>query len=221
MDNTDIDHEFAERWHALAAELQIPPRVNSSALSFMEKHYSEAGRYYHTKRHIVSMLREADKHSFADPGAAKLAIFFHDVIYDVTRRDNEEQSALVMGSLLGETVPKERLDKAASAIRATLAHVATGDRDTDLVIDIDMAILAQPWAVYERYAKAIMLEYGGDKQPEKFREGRKAFLAGELKKDAHFITPEFKHLEAAAQRNISHEWEIHDQGKALGGASLA
>lgn len=219
MIDIETQQEFAQRWQALAEELHIPAHVASTALLVMDR-YDEPSRHYHTKKHVLSMLREADKLTFDDPQAAKLAIFFHDVIYDTRRKDNEEQSAQVMEALLREVVPQERLDKAMFSIRATQPHVRTDVRDTDLVIDLDMAILGQPWAVYERYAMGIYKEYGGDQHPEKYREGRIGFLTNELKKTENFITPEFKHLEAPARRNLERERDVHQQGKALGGRGI-
>ena len=57
--------------------------------------YSETGRHYHTLTHIASMLSllaslsELDQE---DRTRIRLATFFHDAVYDATRKDNEAQS---------------------------------------------------------------------------------------------------------------------------------
>ena len=56
--------------------------------------YTE-GRYYHTLRHIIYMLDNIHdfKLSKKDEYKLELAIWFHDIVYDSTRTDNEKLSA--------------------------------------------------------------------------------------------------------------------------------
>lgn len=57
--------------------------------------YSAAGRAYHTLAHIAHMLHLVAQwpELVEDETAVQLAIWFHDVVYEPTRRDNEAQSA--------------------------------------------------------------------------------------------------------------------------------
>lgn len=213
-----ISGRFRQQWQALAQTLQLDPALSGSLLNYLQDQYNASGRHYHTMRHIVAMLEGADRieGEFADPTAAKLAIFFHDVIYDAARRDNEEQSAVVLQEKLGEVLPETILAQAQHAIRATAKHDATGNRDTDLLLDLDMAILGQPWAVYARYAEGTMKEYVPVHGEEAYRAGRpKLFIDPTLAKDKIFLTEPFQHLEAPARQNLARERTLLVENKSL------
>lgn len=217
---SEIAEEFLERWQLLAGRLGIDDATSAGIGTYLLAQYSHESRHYHSTYHIVSMLRGLDglRDTFAQPDAAELAIFFHDVIYDVSRKDNEEQSAIKMDELLRGKMDGATLDKAASSIRATASHEATGERDTDLLIDLDMAILGQPWAAYERYASNVMKEYVPTLPEPVYREKRpEKFLRPTSAKDHIYITPEFRHLDAPAVRNMQREIEILSSGKSFKG----
>jgi predicted metal-dependent HD superfamily phosphohydrolase len=57
--------------------------------------YMGAGRFYHTLQHIDELFGKLERFkSLCDSQLlVSAAIFFHDVIYDATRQDNEELSA--------------------------------------------------------------------------------------------------------------------------------
>src|SRR5260221_2332668 len=58
--------------------------------------YSAPGRYYHNLTHIddcLSALARVDNLSAAEREILSEAIWWHDVVYDATRADNEELSA--------------------------------------------------------------------------------------------------------------------------------
>src|SRR4051794_16262917 len=64
--------------------------------------YTAQDRYYHGIDHIADCLREFDSvgHLASDPQSIQLAIWFHDVVYDGRRMDNEELSADVADAAL-------------------------------------------------------------------------------------------------------------------------
>ena len=55
--------------------------------------YSNPMRYYHTLKHLEDIYKEL--HSFRVNPLIEFAIFYHDIIYDATRDDNEKQSSLL------------------------------------------------------------------------------------------------------------------------------
>lgn len=57
--------------------------------------YSEPGRFYHTFQHIAECIRFVNRHygNGEDAVLVKFALFYHDVVYYVMRKDNEEMSA--------------------------------------------------------------------------------------------------------------------------------
>jgi predicted metal-dependent HD superfamily phosphohydrolase len=222
----DLSEQFIDDWNALAIELGLDSAKSLEIGQYLLAQYSGEDRHYHSVRHIVSMLDGLKKieAKFENPAAAKLATFFHDVIYDVTRGDNEAQSAIKMKEMLNGLIDEKTLETAAFSIEATKKHVKTENNDTNLVIDLDMAILGQPWAVYERYAAGVMEEYtagGGEEAKTKYRAGRPAlFLKPTIDHGGIFITPEFQHLEAPAISNMQREIKILTSGKSFGGQGI-
>src|ERR1700721_2822073 len=98
----DQSDKFVRRWQALAANIGLDRAKAQEVGEYLLSQYSESARHYHGVGHIVSMLEGFDviEADFEQPLAAELAIFFHDVIYDPPRHDNEEQSAMKMRDLL-------------------------------------------------------------------------------------------------------------------------
>jgi predicted metal-dependent HD superfamily phosphohydrolase len=158
---------------------------------------------------------------FEQPVAAELAIFFHDLIYDASRNDNEEQSAKKMREVLGGFVVDATMDAAAFSIEATKKHAPTPNSDTNLIVDLDMAILGQPWPAYERYAKGVMQEYLPLYGEEAYRRGRtELFLEPTIAHGNIFLTKEFEHLNEPALRNMQREVDALKSGKFLAGQGV-
>lgn len=155
------------------------------------------------------MLDGLEKHrpSFANPSVATLAVVFHDVVYDPARQDNEAQSAVKMETLLSGHVDNRMLKLAAAQILATQQHRATDDQDTNLLLDLDMAVLAQPWPIYLRYAQGVEREYAS-LIPEFARLRAEKFLTPLLESGKIFITQKFAPLNAAALHNVERERDM-------------
>ena len=90
----DLSDTFLSSWQALAANLGLDRAKSQEIGGDLLAQYSGSDRHYHGVGHIVSMLDgfDAIQASFENPLAAELAIFFHDVVYDPSRHDNEEQA---------------------------------------------------------------------------------------------------------------------------------
>ena len=205
---------FAAKWHDLAQTLSLPAALSDVILAELQAGYGETGRHYHTDRHIVSLLDRAVGLDFRDGEIAQLAIFFHDLVYDPLRNDNERRSAEVMTQRLSDHVSANKLDKATAIIEATASHQPTGDADTDLVLDLDMGILGQPWPIYETYARGVMAEYLPYTGEAAWRQARVAlFIDPTLARGKIFITEPFKPFDDRAMENLRREkaWLSGDQ----------
>ena len=205
---------FAAKWHDLAQTLSLPAALSDVILAELQAGYGETGRHYHTDRHIVSLLDRAVGLDFRDGEIAQLAIFFHDLVYDPLRNDNERRSAEVMTQRLSDHVSANKLDKATAIIEATASHQPTGDADTDLVLDLDMGILGQPWPIYETYARGVMAEYLPYTGEAAWRQGRVSlFIDPTLARGKIFITDHFKPFDDRAMENLQREkaWLSGDQ----------
>ncbi|EMO54721.1 hypothetical protein LEP1GSC172_3612 [Leptospira noguchii] len=84
----------------------------------------------------------------------------YNVIYDVSKNDNEEKSAsLAEKRLHSISFPEKKISNCKSQILATKAHLQSNDPDTNLFTDADLSILGQDWNIYSKYYKNIIMEY--------------------------------------------------------------
>jgi len=169
-------------------------------------HYTCANRRYHDIRHIGFCLRQLDSvwGIAKQPDAIELAIWFHDVIYDSHRHDNEEQSALMADdamSQLGVALPIA--ETVHSFILATRHNAPATDADAAMMIDIDLAILGQPAPVFDEYEAGVRFEYAW--VPEStYRDGRSKILKAFLDRTRIYAVDHFyQSLESNARQNLA------------------
>jgi predicted metal-dependent HD superfamily phosphohydrolase len=137
----------------------------------------------------------------------KMALFFHDVIYDPARYDNEERSAEAFQAFaIRRGMNLRELGIIEDLILLTKSHKLGKDagRAAQIMIDVDMCILGTPRQQYEEYARNVWREYSMH-GAEKYREGRMAFLAS-VDPATLFSTPEMQVLTSRAERNLT--WEL-------------
>lgn len=202
---------FKADWCTLADDLGLTQVRTESLYSYLVAQYGDPARYYHSLDHIEALLNGARdlRSRFEHWNAVRLAIVFHDVIYDVSKFDNEHQSALKLAELLEDAIPPEDLLRAQRTIEATQRHEETTWGDTNLMIDLDMGVLGQPWPVYERYMQGVRAEYEPIYGDEVYTQGRIAlFLEPTLAKSQIYLTPEFRALDDPAKVNLSRELEL-------------
>jgi predicted metal-dependent HD superfamily phosphohydrolase len=121
--------------------------------------YTAPGRHYHNLAHIedcLGALARVENLSAADREILSEAIWWHDVVYDATRSDNEELSA----RLAEQHVREDLRQEVGRLIRLTRTHdVQPGDRLGAILISIDLGILGAEPARYDAYAAAIRQEF--------------------------------------------------------------
>lgn len=169
------------------------------------RRYSEAHRQYHAPAHLESCFWELDQITrlIRDPLAVEGAIWFHDIVYDPRRADNEEQSAkLARGLLARGGASRMFVTKVRRLILATRHAGATRDRDTAFLVDIDLSILGAEQPRFDEYERGIRKEYMFVPEAE-YRIGRGAVLRRFLDRRAIFQTAPFKRrLERQAHENL-------------------
>jgi len=137
----------------------------------IRERYSEPQRNYHTWQHIEACLKELDsvRDKIHNHDAVFLAIIFHDIIYDPTKHDNEEESAKYalkfIDSIILPTEEISKVDLSAEVIRliiATKKHqpnpLSIRD-DSKYFLDIDLSILGQSEEIFDKYEDDIRKEY--------------------------------------------------------------
>ncbi len=172
--------------------------------------YNEAHRHYHNAAHIVACIGElhgigaslADEHR----GALELALFFHDVLYEPQRRDNEEASAAFAQHFLVGLIDPAFSAQVARLVRITDHHHPPTAPDEALIVDVDLSILGRPRAEFSVYEQAIRAEY--EHVPdEAFRNGRAKLLEEFLARPRIYSTaPFFEQYEGPARVNL--EWSV-------------
>jgi predicted metal-dependent HD superfamily phosphohydrolase len=140
--------------------------------------WSEPHRRYHDLAHLAAVLGLVGELAGAatDPDAVRLAAWYHDVVYDPRRDDNEQVSAERARAGLRGLVPPERVEEVVRLVLLTAGHdPAPDDADGAVLCDADLAVLAGPPEAYAAYASAVREEYGHLSDAE-FTAGRTAVL---------------------------------------------
>jgi predicted metal-dependent HD superfamily phosphohydrolase len=180
----------------------------SECWSEIEKAYTHRKRFYHNLQHIEQLINtiEANQKLINDKVTMLFSAFYHDIVYDATAKDNEEQSAKIAVARLSKTdFSLEKIKRCEAQILATKRHETTGDFDTDFFTDADLAILGSDWNDYEAYAKNIRKEYSI--YPDfMYNMGRRKVLKHFLAMENIFKTPIFQSdLEEKARKNLEKE----------------
>ena len=198
-------------WRETASAAGMSEAASVAAWQGLARRYGESGRAYHTLTHIGAMLAVVEEFADAasDPLALRLAVWFHDAIYDARRTDNEAESARYAAQVLqAAALPSSTVATVERLILATKTHeAAPDDADSALLLDADLAILGAAPADYDHYAQAIREEYAWVPE-DRYREGRRKVLNSFLERPRLYHIPAlFERLEQAAHENLRREWK--------------
>lgn len=197
--------DVQRRLEVALAEAGAPAPVATELHAVLERHYSEAHRAYHTMEHVRACLGWLDRYRIEAerPAEIELALWFHDVIYDPTRGDNEARSAEFATTWMRTlSVPADVIDRVAQLVMSTQAHRATSG-DAALLSSIDLAILGSEEEEYARFEQAVRREYAQVSQ-DAYRQERARVLSGFLERTVIFAhEPIAEALEAQARTNLS------------------
>jgi len=177
----------------------------------IEKNHSGKKRYYHTLKHLENLLFQLTpiKEKINHWGTILFTLFYHDVIYNSLKNNNEEKSAeLAIERMEQLSVPKEIIENCYSQILATKSHKIAEDSDTNYFTDADLSILGQDWEVYAQYYKNVRKEYAIYPNLV-YNSGRKKALQHFLAMKRIFKTEYFhQKFEETARKNIQREIEL-------------
>lgn len=183
---------FVRVWRALGAR-------DDSVFAELAARWAEPHRHYHTVEHLEECLAWLDVVGWNDEVA--LALYFHDVIYDPLRRDNEaESAALCERAARAAGVAEPVITRVCALIASTAQHAGCGD--AALLSDIDLAILGAPPTRYDRFERDVRREYAMFDDAS-YARGRAKVLAGFLERLSIFQTAPFQRLEAQARDNLA------------------
>jgi predicted metal-dependent HD superfamily phosphohydrolase len=174
----------------------------------LTRSYSEKRRHYHNVQHLENLLGQllAVQNQVKNWNAVLFALYYHDVIYNTAKQDNEAKSAaLAVEKMRVLGVPETEINHCQTIILATQGHQISEDPDTNLFTDADLSILGFPWPQYEQYALQVRREYA--RYPDfLYKPGRKKVLRHFLQMERIFKTPYFfEQYEAQARQNLERE----------------
>ena len=187
------------------------PDIIDECWKEIEKQYSGSRRFYHTLYHLVNLYEQLSevKDRIRQWDTLLFTLFYHDIIYNSMRGDNEERSALVAEKRLKTlSVPTGIIRDCREQILATKKHVSSADDDTNYFIDADLSILGQPWEQYNIYRGQVRKEYSV--YPDiVYNPGRKKVLQHFLDMPFIFKTGFFtSKFEMRARQNLFREIQI-------------
>lgn len=172
------------------------------------KAYSGPKRHYHNLDHLNHLMQQLDEHpqQINHHHALGLAVFYHDIVYNVLKKDNEEKSAVQANESLKELqIPEPIRHKVTTFILATKTHETHPEPEINLFTDADLSILGEPWDKYEIYCHQIRKEYSI--YPALiYKPGRKKVVTHLLEMPYIFKTEAFRtQLEERARANLLRE----------------
>lgn len=205
MENVLDSHD---EWQSLCKFYGIEMNKSAEIWNVISTSYNESHRYYHTMKHIEELLSMCKfyQNSLNDRYTVILAIFFHDIVYNLLSQSNEEDSALLFRHHLTGLIPEETIQSVDIYILATKSHKTNSD-DSDMkyFLDFDMAILSSDISIYLEYAKNIRKEYMHiDKNI--YCQSRSKFLRSLLHSTQNiYLSLPFSSRECIARANIETE----------------
>ena len=169
--------------------------------------YSEPHRHYHTHQHLAECFEKVqDIIALAEHRAeVHVGLWFHDVIYDTQRHDNEERSAQWARDAAGELgVSAESAQRISDLIMFTRHAADPVGIDAQVLVDADLSILSAPPARFQEYEAQVRREYAWVPEPT-FRLGRAKILKSFLERPHLYSTAPFRErYEAQARRNLQY-----------------
>jgi len=194
--------DLQQRWRIDVASLLAPQAEKDAAFAEILARHTEPHRRYHGLPHLAALFALLDAHAPSAPLSSRLAVWYHDAIYDPRAADNEAQSAtLAREHLRGLGADQACIDETVALIEATRDHWSGPSLGAgDYFLDADIAILGAPPHLYDRYAADVRAEYAWAPD-ELYRAGRVRFLDGARARARIFRTDAFEHAFAAAARD--------------------
>jgi predicted metal-dependent HD superfamily phosphohydrolase len=199
-----LKHGFFE----LTQKYSNDPQYIESLWTEISTHYTNKNRHYHNLDHLDNLYHQLldVKPEIEDWDSILFSLFYHDIIYNVRKNDNEAKSAEVAQARLSKTAfPPDRISRVVRHIRATQGHQISDDPDTNLFTDADLSVLGQDWETCTRYCAGIRKEYAF--YPDLlYSAGRKKVLHHFLGMNRIYKTDYFfEKYETAARENLNKE----------------
>ena len=197
----DIEREFRLDLHYYRKEID----------EFFDSIFREysSNRFYHTIDHVIYMLDNIDNFKLTSKKRLKLeiAIWFHDVIYDSKKTDNEEKSGKYANFFLKMIgVPKKHRKEVKQLILITSHKEIPKSKLERIICDLDLLEFSEKWHLENSFK--IRKEYS-HLSDDDWNKGRKEFLEFMLLKKYIYNTSEYRDgLEVKTRTNLIEELNL-------------
>lgn len=175
----------------------------------IERNYSDKKRHYHNLSHLENLLQQLTevKPQIKDWEVVLFSLYYHDVIYNSLKSDNEQKSAeLAEKRMKSIGISLEIIERCKAQIMATKAHFVSENEDTNFFTDADLFVLGQSWEMYSEYYQNVRKEYAI--YPDLiYNAGRKKVLKHFLGMERIFKTDYF-YLKFEQQARVNLEKEL-------------
>lgn len=203
---------FRPLWDQLTSGYANAPAMAVDCVAEVERAYGGRKRHYHNAAHILQLLgfSNAYRTQLKAPLLVDFAIIYHDIVYNVLRKDNEAKSAsIAVKRLTALGIDHYEAGLVKLYIEATKHHrIPEGLQhagDLAFFLDFDMAILGASWEEYAVYTQQVRKEYSI--YPDLlYKPGRRKFLEQSFAAPVIFHTSEFhSRFDAQARSNMQKE----------------
>ncbi|RGE45284.1 N-methyl-D-aspartate receptor NMDAR2C subunit [Comamonas testosteroni] len=194
-----FDRSWQRCWQALGT--QPSPNFKQQLLAA----WAKPQRHYHNQQHLAECLNHfEDAQTLArHSGEVEIALWFHDAIYELKAKDNEQRSADWAVQALADCGVREAACQRVHALIMATCHAAVPEEaDAQLLVDIDLAILGAAPERFAEYDRQVRAEYAwAPGLIYSFK--RKQVLQGFLQREHIYSTPHFaQKLEQQARENL-------------------
>ena len=206
-----VSKNIMKRWKKLLASKKLGSKTTDifSALtaSYLSKMYGEEWRRYHTFMHLDRMVTEFDtvRGKLTHPELVLFAIFLHDIIYVVGRKDNEIKSARVAKEWLrimgADALTIRRVVRLITvATKHPKSPKARLTNDEKFMSDFDLYGFSLSWDTVLGQTRDVRREFAVFSDDE-FRNGQAAFVS-RLMNGRVYHTEHYRRYEVKAKENM-------------------
>ena len=205
--SVDLEASWRRAWRGIGAHDDADALCASLMSAYREPH-----RRYHTLQHLGDCIDLFERVGAlaAHPAEVELGLWFHDAVYDVQRSDNEARSADWLRRAADSAgIATDVTERVCALIMATRHAALPKGVDAQLLVDIDLAILAAAEPRFAEYEHQIRAEYAFVPEAT-FASRRRAILAGFLDRERIYSTPSLHdELERPARANLARAIAAH------------
>ena len=155
--------------------------ISERAIRELPFRWGEKHRHYHTTTHLIQILQDIEKNvwfnslSIPEKHALLLAAFFHDIVYDPKRKDNEDASIKYFKQNFAGANNQTMLKTVSDLIETTKYRKRPTKLLEKIFWDADNESLKHGYENQIRIGKLIRKEYSHVSEKE-FNKGRIKFF---------------------------------------------